>query len=164
MAATELLMIRHGQSEANVGRACGPDCALTELGLEQARTAALRLAGMDLGGFTGIVSPYQRARQTAGEITAATGIEFAEDEGVREWGPAAVVGGRAFDAEPVEQAVARLEEFLRRRRGQKLLVVSHAAPIALLTQLAWGEPPNTEGQFWLGVGNCCPRWVKSTAL
>ena len=40
MQTTELLMIRHGQSEANVGIACAPDCALTEAGLGQARDAA----------------------------------------------------------------------------------------------------------------------------
>ena len=64
----------------------------------------------------------------------------------------------------MEETVRRLEAFLLARRGQKLLIVSHAAPIALLTQLAWGETPTTQGQFWLGVGNCCPRWLKATVL
>jgi broad specificity phosphatase PhoE len=156
--------VRHGQSEANVGRSSEPDCAMTELGLEQARGAARRLAGFDLSGFTGVVSPYRRAVQTAREITAATRLTFEVDEGVREWGATATVGGRTYEQEPVEETVKRLEDFLRRRRGRRLLIVSHAAPIALLTQLAWGEPPTTQGQFWVGVGNCCPRWVKTTAL
>ena len=164
MAPTELLMIRHGQSEANVGRACEPDCALTELGVDQARGAARRLASFDLGGFAGVVSPYRRAVQTAREITAATGLRFAEDESVREWGATARVGERTFENEPIDDVVRRLEAFLRDRRGQRLVIVSHAAPIALLTQLAWGEKPTTEGQFWLGVGNCCPRWLKTTLL
>ena len=80
----------------------------------------------------------------------------------REWGATAVVGGQTYPQEPIAETVTRLERFLRRRRGQRLLVVAHAAPIALLTQLAWGEKPVTEGQFWVGVGNCCPRWVKTT--
>jgi broad specificity phosphatase PhoE len=164
MVTTELLMVRHGQSEANVGLACEPDCALTDLGLEQARAVARRLAGLDLHGFTGLTSPYRRAVQTAHEISTATGIHFSEDDAVREWGATARVGYKTFDQEPVEDTVHRLETFLRERRGQRLLIVSHAAPIALLTQLAWGEPPNTQGQFWLGVGNCCPRWLKATAL
>jgi len=164
MITTELLMVRHGQSEGNVGRSCEADCALTELGVEQARDLARRLASFDLGGFTSLVSPYRRAWETARQITRATGLTFEEDEDVREWGPAATLGAKTFAQEPVDETVRRLEAFLRRRRGQRLLIVSHAAPIALLTQLAWGEPPNTQGPFWLGVGNCCPRWVKTTAL
>jgi broad specificity phosphatase PhoE len=164
MKPTELLLIRHGQSEANVGIPCAPDCALTEAGVAQAREAARRLASLDLSGFTGVVSPYRRAVQTAREISAATGVAFAEDEAVREWGVTATVGSRTFENEPVEEVVRRLEAFLRARRGARLVIVSHAAPIALLTQLAWGETPTTQGQFWVGVGNCCPRWVKTTAL
>ena len=33
----EILLIRHGQSEANVGQSDHPDCDLTAMGLEQAR-------------------------------------------------------------------------------------------------------------------------------
>jgi broad specificity phosphatase PhoE len=164
MRTTELLLVRHGQSEGNVGCSTDPDCALTQLGLEQARAAARRLAGFDLSGFAGITSPYRRAVQTAREIRAATGLAFAEDDDVREWGPAATVGGKTFEHEPVERTVERLKSFLRRVAGRRLLVVSHAAPIALLTNLAWGEPPRTEGEFWLGVGNCCPRWVRTTTV
>jgi broad specificity phosphatase PhoE len=164
MATTELLMIRHGQSEANVGRACEPDCSLTELGLEQARGVAGRLAPLDLTGFAGVVSPYRRAVQTAREISAVTGLRFAEDEAVREWGATARVGERTFENEPIDEVVHRLEAFLRDHRGERLVIVSHAAPIALLTQLGWGEKPTTEGQFWVGVGNCCPRWLKTTVL
>ena len=164
MATTELVLVRHGQSEANVGTSCDPDCGLTELGMEQARAAARRLAEFDLCGFVGLTSPYRRAVWTAEAIAVTTGLSFSQEPAVREWGPAATVGGRTFEQEPVEQAVRRLEAFLRERRGQKLVVVSHAAPIAILTQLAWGEPPNTQGQFWLGVGNCCPRWLKATVV
>jgi broad specificity phosphatase PhoE len=162
MATTELLMVRHGQSEANVGTSTHPDCGLTELGLEQARAAARKLASLDLRGFEAITSPYRRALCTAQVIAEATGLRFSQEPAVREWGPTATVGEAVFEQEPVEQAVRRLEAFLRERRSQKLVIVSHAAPIAILTQLAWGEPPSTQGQFWLGVGNCCPRWVKTT--
>ena len=162
MLTTELLLVRHGQSEGNVGRSIHPDCGLTELGLDQATDVARRLAAFDLSGFTGVTSPYQRAVRTAAEIAQETGITFEKDEAVREWGPEASVGGRTFALEPVELAVRRLQAFLHQRRGQRLLVVSHAAPIAILTQLAWGERPTTTGDFWLAVGNCCPRWLKTT--
>ena len=162
--STELLMVRHGESEANVGLSTDPDCCLTPRGLQQARDLAPRLARLDLGGFVAVSSPYRRAVQTAREISAATGVAFSEDEAVREWGATAVVGSRTFEKEPIEDVVVRLKAFLEARRGQRLVIVSHAAPIALLTQLAWGETPTTEGQFWVGVGNCCPRWLKTTAV
>lgn len=159
---TELLLVRHGESEGNVGRSADPDCCLTDAGLCQAADLGRRLAGYDLGGFEALVSPYRRAAQTAKAIAAATGLRFEVEEAVREWGPAATAGGRAYPQEPIGEAVERLRAFLRHGAGRRLLVVSHAAPIAILTQLAWGEPPNTRGAFWSGVGNCCLRWLKVT--
>jgi len=159
---TELLLIRHGESEGNAGTSTDPDCSLTDLGRQQARGLAERLARLDLSGFVGLTSPYRRAVQTAREITDATGLAFEEDDAIREWGTTATVNSREYPNEPIEHVVVRLTEFLRQNQGHKLLIVSHAAPIAILTQLAWGEPPVTQGQFWLGVGNCRPRWVKGT--
>ena len=162
MDTTELVLIRHGQSEANVGLSKEPDCGLSELGLRQARELAARLARWDFRGFEGVVSPYRRAVATAAEIKLETEITFEVDEGVREWGPVAVVKGREYPPEPVEALVERLKDFLRRKNGRRVVVVAHAAPIALLTQLAWGEMPVTTGEFWTGVNNCCPRWLKVT--
>jgi broad specificity phosphatase PhoE len=160
---TELLMVRHGQSEGNTGVSTDPDCVLTPVGLEQARSLARRLEGLDLGGFVGITSPYRRAIQTAEALAPSIGLPFEVEPDLREWGPAATIGGNAYPQEPVLDTVRRLKAFLRRRWGQKLFIVSHAAPIALLTQIAWGEAPVTEGPFWAGVGNCCPRWLKVTS-
>ena len=159
---TELLMVRHGESEANAGLSTDPDCDLSPRGLEQARALAPRLAALDLAGFVALTSPYRRAVRTAEVLAAATGLRLEVDADLREWGATAVVGGVTYPREPVVDTVTRLERFLRRRAGQRMLVVAHAAPIALLTQLAWGEKPTTEGNFWAGVGNCCPRWVKAT--
>ena len=102
--------------------------------------------------------------QTAEVLAKAVGLRFEIDTDLREWGATAVVGGQTYPQEPVADTVTRLEGFLRRRSGQRMLIVAHAAPIAILTQLAWGEKPVTEGQFWVGVGNCCPRWVKATTM
>ena len=163
-SATELLMVRHGESEANVGLSDDPDCPLTPRGLGQARALAHRLARHALPGFVALTSPYRRAVQTAEVLASAIGVRFEIDTDLREWGAMATVGGRTYEQEPVTETVARLERFLHRRAGQRMLVVAHAAPIALLTHLAWGETPVTEGRFWLGVGNCCPRWVKATVV
>ena len=159
---TELLLIRHAESEANVGRSIDPNCPLTDAGHEQARALGRRLARLDLRGFVGVRSPYRRAAQTAAAIAGATGLRFDVDPAVREWGATATVDDAHYPLEPIADVVDRLSAFLDRARGGRLVVVSHAAPIALLTQLAWGEPPTTEGKFWLGVGNCRPRWVKAT--
>lgn len=159
---TELVLIRHGESEVNVGTSTDPNCMLTDAGLEQARCLGRRLAGYDLGGFTALTSPYRRAVQTAGAIAEATGLTFADEPAVREWGRTAVVNGRAYSEEPIGDVVRRLHAFLQTCHGRRLVIVSHAAPIALLTQLAWGEPPDTKGAFWSGVGNCCLRWLRVT--
>ncbi|HZK79686.1 MAG TPA: histidine phosphatase family protein [Humisphaera sp.] len=159
---TELILIRHGESEANVGLSKEPDCRLTEKGIEQARMLGARLADFDLAGFSGIASPYMRTWHTAAEISQATGLSFAVEELVREWGDVATVKGTQYHKETAAELIGRLGEFLRVYAGRKLVIVSHAAPIAVLTQLAWGEAPNTEGQFWNGVNNCCLRRLWTT--
>jgi broad specificity phosphatase PhoE len=81
------------------------------------------------------------------------------EERVREWGDLAAIGGRQYPKETAQELVARLERFLLCHAGRMLVVVSHAAPIAVLTQLAAGESPNTQGEFWADVENCCLRRV-----
>src|SRR5688500_1570442 len=84
--SAELLMVRHGESEGNVGKSTDPDCALTERGLAQARALAQRLRAFDLSGFAGVTSPYRRAVQTAEALEL--GVRFEVDDALREWGPA----------------------------------------------------------------------------
>jgi probable phosphoglycerate mutase len=155
----ELILVRHGESEYNVGLSRHLDSRLTERGREQSRKVAAELAELDLGDFAGIVSPYRRARDTAAIIAEATGVDFEVDELVREWGEAVVIEGRRYEHEPIEQVVQRLRRFVEGRRGQRLLVVSHGTPVAILTQLARGEEPVTVGEFWAGVENCCLRRI-----
>jgi broad specificity phosphatase PhoE len=155
----EAYLVRHGQSRQNVGLTDHPDSDLTELGRDQSRAVAAQLAGRDLRGFTGIVSPYRRARQTAEVIAAATGLAFETDERVREWGQPVMIDGRSYELEPIDDVVVRLRQFLESRRGRRLVVVSHGTPIALLTQLIRRETPTTVGNFWEGVENCCLRRV-----
>jgi broad specificity phosphatase PhoE len=154
-------MVRHGQSLGNAGLSEEADCCLTELGQEQARAAAGLILSHELDGFVGVVSPYRRARETAACISAATGMVFEVEPLVREWqwsGPA-TVGGVDYPMESVEHLADRLTRFLRKHAGKKLLVVSHAGPIAVLTQLAWGEAANPHA----AVENARPRWVKVSA-
>ena len=83
-----MILLRHGQSEFNrqftlTRRDPGiEDPDLTELGHDQARLAAERLAEFDLRCC--IVSPYTRALQTAAPIVAARSLSVTVDPRVRE--------------------------------------------------------------------------------
>src|SRR2546423_5112944 len=95
----EFLLIRHGQSEANVGQSDEPDCDLTPLGLEQAREMGRRLAKRDLSGFIALVSPYCRARRTADAIAEVTGLRFSVEPQIREWGKDCRIDGNLYREE-----------------------------------------------------------------
>ena len=159
---TELLLIRHGESEGNIGRSSDPDCSLSELGLEQAQKLAHRLSRYDLGDFVALTSPYRRAVQTAEILSPAIGLPFVVEDSIREWGEVCTVNGTLYQKESTEELILRLSKFLHHIHGKKLVVVSHASPIAILSQLAWGEPPSTEGEFRSSIAHCCPRWLKVT--
>lgn len=66
-----IYLIRHGESEANVGLSDVIDCNLSELGLQQSAeaTSALAKLGVDLI----LSSPYRRCLQTAEILRSATG-------------------------------------------------------------------------------------------
>ena len=154
--AVELLLIRHGESEANAGISHDPNCALTPRGIEQARELGARLADEpDVRELRALVSPYRRAVQTAAEIAGCTGLGFAIEELVREWGELALIEKREYPKETAGELVARMGTFVGKYANQRLIVVSHAVPIAVLCGLAAGQIPDMGGQFWAGVGNCC---------
>ena len=66
---------------------------------------------------------------------------------------------QVVEQELAPEVVERLRLFMERRSGQRLVVVSHATPIAILTQLGRGEEPVTVGEFWAGVENGCVRRI-----
>lgn len=70
---TELYLVRHGQTAANVGRifAGVTDVPLDELGERQALELGERFRGVHLDDI--VTSPLQRARRTAEAIGAVTG-------------------------------------------------------------------------------------------
>jgi broad specificity phosphatase PhoE len=72
---TELFLVRHGQTEANVNRQLvgATDIPLDPLGERQATQVAARFAGIAIDGI--VTSPLQRARRTAEEIARTTGHE-----------------------------------------------------------------------------------------
>src|SRR5438128_881411 len=88
-----IILIRHGQSEANADSARRqevPDhrMRLTDQGREQARRAGEELAQLCGGeAVHAYVSPYHRTRETFAELRAASGLKVAasyEDPRIRE--------------------------------------------------------------------------------
>jgi len=162
---TTVVMLRHGVTEHTVNKVFsglgGDDPGLTDLGREQARRAAARLAKR--GPIDAIVSsPLQRTRETAEIVAEELGLDvqlepgfaeaaFGEWDGfsfpdimerwpddIRSWldSPAvAPPGGESLDAvsERVDEARQRL---LTDFEGQTVVVVSHVTPIKMMLKLA----------------------------
>lgn len=80
-----LILARHGQTDANVGRALSsrpPGGPLTELGRRQAEALAARLAETDVTAV--YASTAVRAQQTAAPVAAAHGLTVTVLDGVHE--------------------------------------------------------------------------------
>jgi probable phosphoglycerate mutase len=86
--ATDLLLVRHGQSEAYLDGTLFPlvdgqgDPPLSELGYEQARLVGDRLAGAGISAI--YVSNLRRTGQTAAPLARRLGLEPHVDAGLRE--------------------------------------------------------------------------------
>lgn len=93
----KLIMVRHGESEGNRDRrfTISPDVPLTELGHQQARKAAERIAKRFRPERI-ISSPYRRARQTSEIIAGELGlpIEVIHDLHERDLG---ALKGESYD-------------------------------------------------------------------
>jgi broad specificity phosphatase PhoE len=84
MTAGRLIVWRHGRTEWNLdGRMQGQaDIPLDDIGLDQAREAAARLASLAPSRI--IASDLQRTAATAGELARLTGLEVTYDADLRE--------------------------------------------------------------------------------
>ncbi len=169
MDATDLLVVRHGQSEWNaIGRWQGhADPALTELGRRQASVAAASIGALD-----GIVSSdLLRAAETAAIIAQQLGVgpvvvdERLRERAVGEWTgltkaeidkdwPGWLEDGRRPDGfEPVDVVLDRVIEALEAMHvaspGGSLLVVAHGGVIRSLA--ARHGLPDAPVSFLAGV-------------
>ena len=147
-----ILLIRHGESEANVSRIISEDYEkypLTEKGMDQVRFAASQLKGIS---FTGIItSPVLRARQTASIIGEILGIEPVVDDRIRESGlgplnnqyiPVIPRGKSRTDLklESWDSHVGRFLSLINEKNGDYVFV-SHGFPIRAIAgyYLGWNE-------------------------
>ena len=153
---TTTLLLRHGQTPLSAERrfAGRGDIPLTDLGLQQAASAA---AGIAERGRIDLVltSPLRRAWQTARAVAERTGAPLATDDDLVEtdfgswegmtfaevmarwpdemaaWmaaADAAPPGGESF-ASVAERASAALDRLLTAHQGETVVVVSHVTPI-----------------------------------
>lgn len=150
-----VLLLRHGQSAHNAHRGEAPLAEaegdlLTELGRRQAEAAGAALRG---AGVTHLLSSHMlRARETAGAVGAAVGLE-----------PEVLdYAGELQLGEPFEQAVKRVRQLKRALEagawGERPLLVTHGIFIRffLLDSLLGDgfKPALGEGVWQLGSRNC----------
>lgn len=179
-ATTELVIVRHGQTAANIaGLLVGrQDVLLTELGHEQAKRAAAAVASLKPDAL--VSSPLQRARQTAKPIAERTLLLPDVEDDIAEFGFGDFEGWAEQDAlashphlrplitgeahpderwpngESGTSFVARIFDGLGRivaeHPNQRVVVVTHGGVIG-----SWVARMATEGAtsfFPYLVGNC----------
>jgi broad specificity phosphatase PhoE/ribonuclease HI len=172
------VLLRHGETPLSAERrfAGRGDIPLTEAGLAQARAAARRLAAR--GPVQRIVSsPLQRARRTAAEVAAATGVPVEVDDGWMEtdfgeweglsfaeamerWPDEVTAwlkdtrvpppGGESFD-ETGRRVLAALDRVRAGRPAGTVVVVSHVTPIKTVLRHALLAPPEALRRMFLSV-------------
>jgi len=172
-----LLLIRHGQSEANArgiiqGRR---EYGLTSLGREQAARVAARLAAGSRP-VRLLSSPLLRARQTADIIAQALGLSVEEEPGLLEYDVGAISGLTAPEVrEHFPDVVAALQRGERPRfpgeegrelfwsrvaavldavqqRGEHVVAVTHGGVVSASCAMIAGLEPGRLGQF--EAANC----------
>ena len=151
MAKTDLLLVRHGETEENVrhilqGHLPG---RLTADGLRQAQELAEQLAGQPFDIL--LTSDLERARRTAEVLAEALSLQPIEDVRLRErdWGeltglPVECVKGQPFppSVETVTEMTRRAEDMLddiySRYMGQRIVCVTHGLFARVLQAAYYG--------------------------
>lgn len=175
---TRILLIRHGESEANRNNifAGQIDPDLQDRGVEQAKlTAAFIKENYDVDRI--YASDLKRAYNTALELSLITGIEIVKNEGMREiaageWEglpfdelatlysedfnkwmynteEAGCTGGETIK-ELTERVVSALKEIACENDGKTVAVATHATPIrAILTVVKYGTIDKMNDVPWV---------------
>ena len=178
---TRLVLVRHGQTAWNVeGRAQGhTDIGLDDVGRSQARALAPYVAEMAPTALWS--SDLARARETAGYVASATGLDVRLDRRLREFDAGARAGltlaefaerfpeahaswrdghitGHVEGAETIDDVVARMVPALRdiwdaTPADGTAVVVAHGActKVSLLAFLGW---PESLLESLRGLDNC----------
>ena len=137
-----IVLIRHGESEANTSSIISEDIdrfPLTEIGIEQAKLAGKELNGINIDHI--YTSPVRRAVHTAEIIGKMTGKSINVENRIRESGFGAYnnksieylrsSNREALGMEPWSSIVSRMREFAEHSKGNTI-AVSHSLPIRAL--------------------------------
>ena len=157
MSEGKLLLVRHGQTEANINQLWhgSTDTPLTELGAQQAERLGAYFHNYLPEIHAIYSSPLQRARITAQHIAAAGGHDLRIDPRLMEFGAGELEGKRFTEMDGEDGFVRRMmadahhrapggesrhevthrfvtavEEFRMNHPGENLVVVSHGLAIA----------------------------------
>ena len=174
MSRTQLIIVRHGQTEWNLKliRQGHLDSPLTETGLAQARALGERLARET---FTALYSSdLGRAVQTAQMIAAATGHKIVKDPRLRERhlgifqglngdelrekypeeyrlhrtvGPSYVIPGGESVQQQVTRNVGYLNEIAEKHLGETIVVVTHGGVLSGFFRHALAIPLEAQRRF-----------------
>jgi probable phosphoglycerate mutase len=164
--ATEILLLRHGQSEGNQAGQFGGHGPTPLTGLGRRQAAATAQALTREGSFAAIYSSdLARATETAEPLAAATGIALIRTEGLRERSVGQFTGLTFAEAEAIypeayaalmrrepdacppggetsamclERASAVLDDALARFAGGRVVLVSHAYALNLILRRVVG--------------------------
>lgn len=157
MQRTQLIMVRHGQTEWNIAgiRQGHLDSRLTERGMAQAKALAQRLARERFAALYS--SDLGRAVQTAAAIADLTGHEVVTDPRLRErhlgifqglngneilekypeerrmlrtLGPDYIIPGGESMKQQVERNVAYLNDLAHKHVGETIVVVTHGGVVS----------------------------------
>jgi broad specificity phosphatase PhoE len=177
-------LVRHGRVENPKGIIYGrlPGYHLSELGLEQARAAADRLADRDVGAIW--ASPLERAQETAAVIAAALALEVVTDDrliesaNTLEGATRTVIGilrnplrwwhfrnplkpswGESF-SDVKARMLAAVNEAVSAAGGREVVIVSHQTPVLVARFSLGGRrvPP------WVGLVPCETGSITSVTL
>ncbi|MAR90652.1 MAG: histidine phosphatase family protein [Pseudomonadota bacterium] len=175
MNTTHLILIRHGQIQANVDKRWHgwTDSHLTELGIAQAERVAQRLHREHPDISAIYASPLRRTQQTARLIADILELDVVEEPRIKEYGIGIWEGEtfadlhskhgffKAVEADPhyapeqgesIAQVGTRvtqaLQSFLDRHPGEKVVAVSHGAAMALALAGLFHQDWYAWGQYY----------------
>jgi len=182
LASTNLLLVRHGQSEGNAERRFGGHTAtpLSTRGHEQAEATSRALASESITAIYS--SDLKRAMQTAAPLSESTGIKVNATDAFRERSVGVMEGLTFEDAaeqypeqyaallrrdfehvlaggesyrQLLDRATRKLDSIVTKHAGGNIVVFSHTGTICILALHLMGalDAPDLK-PVWLSSSNC----------